>query len=172
MRRPGPCSQHDLQSSPASQPGLDGGWGREYSHGRMLEARSENGLVFYDGLCGLCDRWVQFLLRHDPGQRLKFAPLQGETARQRNDLPAELRSVVFIVQPGTGQEQIYFRSEAALRLLDHIGGVWRMVSWLRIIPRPMRDWGYDVIARRRYQWFGKFAACRVPAPSFRARFLP
>jgi predicted DCC family thiol-disulfide oxidoreductase YuxK len=172
MRRPGCGSQHDLQNCPASQPGLDGGWWREYSHGRMLEARQENGLVFYDGLCGLCDRTVQFLLRRDPAQRLKFAPLQGETARQRTDLPSELRSMVFIAQPGTAQEKIYFRSEAALRLLDHVGGWWRIVSWLRLLPRPVRDWGYDVIARRRYRWFGKFDSCRVPAPEFRERFLP
>lgn len=138
----------------------------------MFEPRDENGLVFYDGVCGLCDRSVQFLLRHDQGQRLKFAPLQGETARQRNDLPTELRSVVFVAQPGTAQEQIYFRSEAALRVLDHLGGVWRVVSWLRFIPRPIRDWGYDVIARRRYRWFGKFETCRVPAPEFHTRFLP
>jgi predicted DCC family thiol-disulfide oxidoreductase YuxK len=156
----------------ARKPGLDADRGREYSQGRMLEARQENGLVFYDGLCGLCDRWVQFLLRRDPAQRLKFAPLQGETARQRNDLPAELRSVAFIVQPGTAQEKFFSRSEAALRLLDHVGGLWRLVSWLRIIPRPLRDWGYDLIARRRYRWFGKFESCRVPAPEFRTRFLP
>lgn len=138
----------------------------------MLEGRPENGIVFYDGVCGLCDRAVRFLLARDKKRTLKFAPLQGETARQRNDLPEELRSVIFVAQAGTALEQIYFRSEAALRLLDHVGGFWRLVSWLRIIPRPARDWVYDAIARRRYRWFGKFDTCRVPAPEVRDRFLP
>jgi len=98
--------------------------------------------------------------------------LQGDAARQRNDLPAELRTVVFVTQPGTAYEQIFFRSEAALRLLDHVGGFWRVVSWLRIIPRPLRDAVYDFIAHRRYGWFGKFDTCRVPTPELRDRFLP
>src|SRR5688500_8948797 len=105
----------------------------------MLEARQENGIVFYDGVCGLCDRWVRFMVARDKRQTLKFAPLQGETASRRTDLPAELRSVVFVAQPDTPREQLYFRSEAALRLLDHVGGRWRVVSWLRVIPRPVRD---------------------------------
>ncbi len=138
----------------------------------MFEGRQQNGIVFYDGVCGLCDRSVHFLLAQDKRQTLRFAPLQGATARQRTDLPETLRSVVFVTQPGTAQERSYFRSDAALRLLDHVGGFWRIVSWLRVIPRAWRDWGYDVIARRRYQWFGKFDTCRVPSPELRQRFLP
>lgn len=138
----------------------------------MFAARQENGIVFYDGGCGLCDRSVQFLLARDKGQTLKFAPLQGSTAQQRADLPAEMRSVVFVTQPGTPHEQIYFRSEAALRLLDHVGGGWRLVSWLRIIPPSIRDGVYNAIAKRRYRWFGKIDTCRIPAPEVRARFLP
>lgn len=151
---------------------LDGLSRREYSKGRMLEGRQQNGLVFYDGVCGLCDRWIRFLLVRDKQQSLKFAPLQGDTARQRTDLPTELRSVVLVIQPGTAEERVYFRSEAALRLLDHIGGFWRVVSWLRIIPRPLRDAVYDAIARYRYRCFGKFDACRIPPTELRARFLP
>jgi predicted DCC family thiol-disulfide oxidoreductase YuxK len=138
----------------------------------MLDARQENGIVFYDGVCGLCDRWVRFVLKRDKQRTLRFAPLQGETAQARKDLPAELRTVVFIVQAGTAAEQIFTRSEAALRLLDHVGGFWRIMSWLRVIPRPIRDGVYDAIAQRRYRWFGKFEACRVPPPEWRERFLP
>ncbi len=138
----------------------------------MFKARHDQGIVFYDGVCGLCDRWVRFVLKRDKHRTLRFAPLQGETAQARKDLPAELRTVVFILRPGAPAEQIFTRSEAALRLLDHLGGFWRMVSWLRIIPRPIRDAGYDLIAKRRYRWFGKFAACRVPPPEWREQFLP
>ena len=139
----------------------------------MFKARHDNGIVFYDGVCGLCDRWVRFVVKRDRHRTLRFAPLQGETAKTRTDLPAELRTVVFVLlRPGATDEQIFTRSEAALRLLDHVGGFWRLVSWLRLVPRPLRDAVYDVIARRRYQWFGKFEACRVPPPEWRERFLP
>lgn len=138
----------------------------------MLEARQDHGIVFYDGVCGLCDRWVRFVLKRDKLRTLRFAPLQGEAARARKDLPAELRTVVFILQPGPASEQIFTRSEAALRLLDHVGGFWRIVSWLRVIPRPIRDGVYDVIAQRRYRWFGKFESCPLPPAEWRERFLP
>ena len=129
-------------------------------------------IVFYDGVCGLCDRTVQFVLKRDQARRIFFAPLQGETAKQRPDLPADLRSIVFITNFGTAQERVYFRSDAVLRILDLLSGIWRVVSWLRIIPRSLRDAIYDAVARRRYRWFGKFDNCRVPTPETRARFLP
>lgn len=138
----------------------------------MLEGRLQNGLVFYDGVCGLCDRSVRFLLKRDRLESLRFAPLQGETARRRGDLPAELRSVIFITEPNTPQERVSVKSDAALRLLDHVGGIWRIVSWLRVVPRPFRDWVYDRIAQRRYRWFGKFDSCQVPPAEWRQRFLP
>lgn len=138
----------------------------------MLEARQTKGIVFYDGVCGLCHRWVWFILKRDKARTLQFAPLQGETAKARKDFPAELRTVVFVLQlRGTG-EQVYTHSEAALQLLDHVGVFWRVVSWLRIIPRPMRDWVYQMIAARRYRWFGKFESCPLPPAEWRDRFLP
>lgn len=138
----------------------------------MLEARQAKGIVFYDGVCGLCDRWVRFIVKRDKARTLRFAPLQGEIAKTRKDLPTELRTVVFVLSLPGGGEQMYTRSEAALQLLDHVGGCWRMVSWLRIIPRPVRDWVYDFIAQRRYRWFGKFESCPLPPVEWRDRFLP
>lgn len=156
----------------------------------MLEARTETGIVFYDGVCGLCQRWVRFLLQRDKAQTLRFAPLQGETIKQAPigvklaaglspesvgpdvGVTAELPSVIFVVRAGTPDEQIFTRSEAALRLLEHLGGIWRVVSWLRIIPRGVRDGIYDFIARRRYRWFGKDESCPLPPTEWQARFLP
>ena len=138
----------------------------------MFAARQDQGIVFYDGVCGLCDRWVRFILKRDKHRTLRFAPLQGEAAKTRKDLPAELRTVVLVVRPGTVNEQIFMRSDAALRLLDHVGGFWRILSWLRIVPRPIRDWVYDFIAQRRYRWFGKFESCPLPPPEWQDRFLP
>ena len=130
------------------------------------------GIVFYDGVCGLCDSTVQFLLKRDRAQTLKFAAFQGKTAKQRTDLPRDMKSVAFVANHGTAQEEIFFRSDAVLRMLDQIGGFWRVVSWLRIIPRPIRDSIYDVIAQRRHRWFGRLDTCRIPSPELRSRFLP
>lgn len=139
---------------------------------KTLRASESANIVFYDGVCGLCDWTVQFVLKRDQARKIFFAPLQGETARQRADLPDDLKSIVFITNCGTAQEKIYFRSDAVLRILNQIGGFWRVVSWLRIIPRLLRDATYNAIAQRRYRWFGKFDECRVPPPEIRARFLP
>ncbi len=127
-------------------------------------------LIYYDGLCGLCDRFVSFVLRRDLGGRYCFAPLQGETARVRlpvAESPADLQTVVLEVN-GTFK----VRSDAALAILAGLGGVWRAAGLLRIVPRPLRDAVYDFVARRRFRWFGRRAECRVPSPEERERFLP
>ncbi len=132
-----------------------------------LPARAPQSVVFYDGVCGLCDRAVQFLLAEDTHQVLRFAPLQGQTAQQQSGIAPDLRSIVLM----TGST-IRYRSDAVLGALDEIGGFWRVVSWLRVIPRPWRNAAYDWVARHRYEWFGKFAECKLPTPELRARFLP
>lgn len=134
------------------------------------------GLVLYDGVCGLCDRTVQFLLDVDRHRVLTFAPLQGETAMSllgsHNAITNNLESIIFVREYSTLNVATYRRSEAVLRILNEVGGFWRVVSWLRIIPRPLRDMVYDWIGRNRYRWFGKFAECRIPSAEVRARFLP
>ena len=138
--------------------------------------RGAGGLVLYDGVCGLCDRTVQFLLGADRHRVLTFAPLQGETARSlpgpHTAMKSTLESIVFIRGYSTVNATTYRRSEAVLRILNEVGGFWRVVSWLRIIPRPLRDMVYDWIGRNRYQWFGRFAECRMPSAELRTRFLP
>ncbi|HEX4955082.1 MAG TPA: DCC1-like thiol-disulfide oxidoreductase family protein [Thermoanaerobaculia bacterium] len=132
-------------------------------------------LLLYDGVCGLCDRSVQFCLAHDQAGRFLYAPLQGETARElaaRLPLPADLETVVLITDPGTPGERVHLKSDAFVALLRHLGGIWRVLSWLRVIPRPLRDAAYDFVAARRYRWFGRFDTCRLPAPGTAERFLP
>ena len=65
----------------------------------------------------------------------------------------------------------YVKSDAAIRVASYLRGVWRLVGAIRIIPRPIRDWMYDVVARNRYRWFGRVEACMAPSPDLRARFL-
>jgi predicted DCC family thiol-disulfide oxidoreductase YuxK len=128
-------------------------------------------IVYYDGLCGLCDGFVRFIAARDRLARYRFAPLQGETARARLGeglRSEELKTVVLEERTGS----IRVRSDAALAILAGLGHGWQLVSALRIVPRPVRDWVYDFIARHRFRWFRKRAECRIPAPEERDRFLP
>lgn len=139
--------------------------------------RLANGpsVVLFDGVCGLCDRTVQFLLGEDVRGVLRFAPLQGATAREvlgrHTGLPTDIKSLIFVRNCGAPEEIAFVRSRGALLILDELGGFWRIVSWMRIMPRPIRDGLYDWVARNRYQWFGTFAECRLPSPATRAQFL-
>lgn len=130
----------------------------------------QHPIVFFDGVCGLCDHTVKRLLKLDSRHRMLFAPLQGETAAQL--LPPvdiqELKSLVVCDRHGVAR-----CSTAVVRILWHLGGLYRVLSCLLwLIPSPIRNWGYRFVAARRYHWFGKHDACRLPLPGERERFLP
>lgn len=126
-------------------------------------------LVLFDGVCGLCNRWVAFLLKHDRHARFRFATIQGETGTRL--LPGESAdpsSVVLVDRDGTWRH-----STAIVRMLRGLGGAWSLWgTLLRLVPRPVRDAGYRFVARHRYRWFGRKETCRLPTPEERARFLP
>jgi predicted DCC family thiol-disulfide oxidoreductase YuxK len=127
-------------------------------------------VIFFDGVCGLCNRFVDFVIARDAAGVFRFAPLQGETARER--LPeADVRDVnTMVLWEGQG---IFRKSTAAVRILARLGGRWRILGRaLSFVPRPLRDAGYSLIARFRYSLFGKKDTCRMPTPAERARFLP
>lgn len=132
----------------------------------------DHPLILYDGVCGLCNRSVQFVIKRDPQAHFRFAPLQSDLAKQllAND-PAsaangDLASVI-LIESG----KIYHRSTAALRIAAHLNAAWPLLSALRLIPRPLRDAAYNFIAQHRYQWFGKQETCQLPTPAQQNRFL-
>lgn len=132
-------------------------------------------LVLYDGVCGLCDRSVQFILRNDKGNRFRFATLQGATggdlARKHGFDPEELSSFILVLDHELGSERALHKGRAALRVLWELGGFWRLVGWLCVLPGWLVDPFYSAIAKRRYRIFGKLDACRIPSPSERAKFV-
>ena len=132
-------------------------------------------LVLFDGVCGLCDHVVQYLLDRDREARLTFAPLQGETAaelRARHaEIPDDIDTMVLVTNLD-GEERVYLRSAAAFGVASALGGLWRAVAWLRVLPRPLTDLAYRAVAASRYHIFGKHDACRIPRPEERLRFLP
>ena len=135
----------------------------------MIFHPSDPPILFFDGVCGLCNGLVNVLLRADRNGVLRFAALQGETARQRLEPAFIARLDTLVLLDGHGQT---VRSEAVLRALGHLGGAWRASALLRAVPRPIRDRLYGALAARRYRWFGRRDTCRVPTPAERGRFLP
>ncbi len=128
-----------------------------------------NPMLFFDGVCGLCNSVVDWVLRNDRRGVVRFSPLQGQTAQQRlPDVDRErLDTVVFIEG-----DRITRRSTAIVRLLSHLGGIWTVLAWLLwLIPWPLRDVGYRAVSKLRYRLFGKKETCRLPTPDERARFL-
>ena len=132
-------------------------------------------LVLYDGVCGLCNGLVRFLLARDRRERFWFAPLQSELGRQlvaaRGGDPTTLSTLWLIEHPGRPHERVWRRGRAGVRALAALGGGWRLIGGLRIMPGFVLDAGYWLVARTRYRLFGKLDACPAPAPGDRARFL-
>jgi predicted DCC family thiol-disulfide oxidoreductase YuxK len=132
-------------------------------------------LVLYDGVCGLCNRSVQFILQRDPRGRFHFMPLQSADAAvllQRHGVPLSYDSFVLIEGPGTPEERLFTKSQAARRVARGLGGLWRVLGLCAGILKPWAaDWLYDQVATRRYRWFGKADACLLPSPTERERFL-
>lgn len=132
--------------------------------------------IFFDGVCGFCNRSVNLLLKLDRRRQFRFAPLQGETFKKvlaaRPQL-AEQDSIVVLFQPTTGPAEVFTRSTAATFALRRLGGFFGFLGFLLwLVPRPLRDLGYRLIATVRYRLFGKLDACRLPSPEERAVFLP
>ena len=126
-------------------------------------------IILFDGECNFCDQSVQFIIKRDPEGKFKFASLQSETGQEllnKFNAPRDLDSFVFIEG-----DRCYFKSSAALRVFKHLKGVWKFSYYLLIVPRPIRDFFYHIIAKNRYKWFGKKDECMLPTPEQRERFL-
>ena len=127
-------------------------------------------LVLFDGICNLCNSSVQFIISRDHHAHFVFASLQsdeGQRVLNEFGLPtSDFDSFVYI-----SDGKVYQRSAGALHVLKDLGGFWKVMYLFIIVPRPIRDFIYDIVARNRYRWFGKRDSCMVPTPELRKRFL-
>jgi predicted DCC family thiol-disulfide oxidoreductase YuxK len=140
-----------------------------------LSETQPNPIVLYDGVCGLCNRLVQFLLRHDYRDRFRFASLQSEFSsklltKYGHD-PHDLDTVYVVKDYSLPNERLLARSDAILYMLNQLGGIWILSGAGRVLPRALRDMAYKVVARNRYKVFGKHESCMLPEPQHRAKFL-
>lgn len=148
--------------------------------------------LLFDGVCNLCNAGVLFIIKRDRRGRVRFAPLQSEAALRLLEeagvaaLPeageADPDSMIVIErlpggpggrerEGGKGELRVYDRSAAALRIARALRWPWPLLGAFWIVPRPLRDWIYRIIARNRYRWFGRRDACMMPTPELQARFL-
>ncbi|MCC6773061.1 MAG: DUF393 domain-containing protein [Gemmatimonadaceae bacterium] len=129
----------------------------------------EHGMILlFDGTCGLCDAAVQWILRRDPSGTMRFAPLDSRLGREAlAQLPdlARVDSMVLLHRQGA-----WIKSTAALEIARYVGGIWGGAVLGYLIPRAVRDWMYDQVAKRRTAMFGRTDHCLIPAPEQRARF--
>lgn len=135
----------------------------------MVAHTGSKPILFFDGVCGLCNHFVDFVLKRDHHGRVCFAPLQGSVAAESlpEEITEKLDTVVWLES-----DQWHIRSSAIVRIFWRLGGLWSILGTLLwIIPKPLRDVGYKVVARSRYHLFGKKETCRLPTPEERSRFL-
>ncbi|AQQ51865.1 thiol-disulfide oxidoreductase DCC family protein [Planococcus lenghuensis] len=129
----------------------------------------KNAVVLFDGDCNFCDSSVQFIINHDPVGYFNFASLQseiGEELSEKYNIPDDVDSLVLIQD-----DQAYVKTDGALRIANHLTGLWKLAYYLKSFPRPLRDAAYDTFARNRYKIFGQLQACMLPPPHVRKRFL-
>ncbi|MEL6132333.1 MAG: thiol-disulfide oxidoreductase DCC family protein [Bacteroidota bacterium] len=132
--------------------------------------KEEKPIVIFDGYCSLCNGTVDFIMRHDPKGQFLFSANQHEPGQQllmAHGIDPENVTTVYLIENG----QLYQRSTAALRIVRHLGLPFSLLYPFILIPPFIRDAVYKVIAKNRYNWFGKRDTCRLPTPDERARFL-
>ena len=135
-------------------------------------------VLLYDGVCALCNGVVRFILRHDHHRHFRFAPLQSSLGKELIAMSTSTSSpegVILVTDALTPHQRLYRRSDAVIRTLQILGDPWdrwsRLGAFLTRTPRPLREFGYTVIARLRYRIFGRYRTCPVPTPDQRDRIL-
>lgn len=135
----------------------------------MLE--KEKKIILFDGVCNLCNGAIQFVIKRDKKDMFRYATLQSKIGEQliaERAIDTTKVDSIILIEPGVA----YFtKSDAALQISKSFGGGWKLLSIFTWIPKSFRDVIYDLIARNRYNWFGRKDACMIPTPELQAKFL-
>jgi len=133
---------------------------------------NDKPILFFDGVCNLCNKWVQFVIRNDKKKQIVFASLQSKYGQEAQQ---ELKQQTGSVPDSLvlyHNNKFYTKSSAALKTATLMGGAWPILAIGFILPGFIRNGIYDIVARNRYKWYGKRDECMVPSPGLKARFLP
>lgn len=127
-------------------------------------------VIFFDGVCNLCNNSINFIIDRDKNKTFRYAPLQSDYAREilgPEGIDTDKLESILLYDGG----KIYTKSSAALQIAKHLSGFWSALSVFLILPKFFRDIFYDILARNRYKWFGKKETCRLPTPELKSLFL-
>jgi predicted DCC family thiol-disulfide oxidoreductase YuxK len=128
-------------------------------------------VILFDGVCNLCDRMVQYIIRHDKHDVFRFVPLQSELGNEiLEHIGVDTKHIdsIILYEPGVAY---YYKSAAAIEIAREFGGIFHLGTVFKIIPTGLRNLLYDYIATNRYKWYGKKDACMIPTPELKAKFL-
>jgi predicted DCC family thiol-disulfide oxidoreductase YuxK len=136
---------------------------------------SDRHLILYDGVCGLCNKWVGQILPRDPKGLFRFAALQSETGqsllRRYGKNPEVLDTIYVVVDYKSNAPQLLDRARAALFVIGNLESPWRLLRHFGILPKFLLDAGYSLVARSRYRLFGRYDQCALPPAEHRQRFI-
>lgn len=127
-------------------------------------------IILFDGVCNLCNSFVQFTIRHDKKNRFKFSSLQSDSAKKLLEpfhFPDQELKTIVLVEDG----KLFLRSRAVLRIASQLDGAWKLSAVLYIFPSFFSDAVYNLVSKYRYKLFGKKNTCMVPTPELKTRFL-
>ena len=133
------------------------------------ECSRVNNIILFDGVCNFCDRSVQFIIKRDRTALYKFTAIQSDAGQEiitKLNVPPDIDSLILVEN-----DNCYYQSSAALRISKNLHGGWNLLYFLLIVPKPIRDYVYGIVAKNRYKWFGKKDHCMLPSSEIRNRFL-
>src|SRR5690348_6876242 len=129
-----------------------------------------NSIILFDGICNLCNGFVQFVIRHDKKNKFLFGSLQSDAAKKLLEpfhFPVEESKTIVLIEDG----ELFMRSRAVLRIASQLDGAWKLSAAFYIFPSFISDAVYNIISKYHYRFFGKKDSCMVPAPELRSRFI-
>jgi predicted DCC family thiol-disulfide oxidoreductase YuxK len=161
---PEPAANPDTEKADTDEPDAD-----EPDADEIIAA-VDGPILLFDGVCNLCNETVRFVVDHDSAGHVSFAPLQSPVGRallEKFDLPTETLDSVVLVEG----DDYYRKSDAAVRVARYLDGPWQAAGVFSVVPRPLRDIAYNMVAEHRYRVFGRKESCPIPDPETRKRFL-
>ncbi|MFD0862133.1 thiol-disulfide oxidoreductase DCC family protein [Sungkyunkwania multivorans] len=136
-----------------------------------MELPKDKKIIFFDGVCNLCNGAVQYVIERDKKDVFRYASLQSDVGQRflkERNLNAEEFDSIILYEPG---KQFLHKSKAAFAIIKEFGGLWPLFRIFRFLPTSFNDFFYDIVAKNRYRWFGKQESCWIPTPELKAKFL-
>src|SRR6218665_2840998 len=128
-------------------------------------------IILFDGVCNLCDSFVQFIIKRDNEDIFRFVPLQSEfglSIIKHTGIDTTKIDSIILYEPGIAY---YYKAQAAIKIAKYLGGIYSLLKIFTVLPNGISNSVYDYVARNRYKWYGKKESCMIPTPELKAKFL-